>query len=87
LKPKYQKDGIVILGLFGSYAKDKATKFSDIDIAYELDYDKFSEHYKDGFSKLLRLEEIKDELEKKFKTKVDFVPNSNIDIVKDLVDV
>ena len=87
LKPKYQKEGVVILGLFGSYAKDTASKYSDIDIAYKLDYDKFSKHYKDGFSKLIRLEEIKKELEKEFKTKVDFVPNSNQDIQKDLISV
>ncbi|NPA74377.1 MAG: nucleotidyltransferase domain-containing protein [Epsilonproteobacteria bacterium] len=87
LKPKYQKEGVILLGLFGSYAKDKASKYSDIDIAYRLDYGKFSKYYKDGFSKLIRLEEIKKELEKEFKTKVDFVPNSNQDIQKDLISV
>ena len=32
LKPKLAKDGVTKLGLFGSYAKDKATTNSDIDI-------------------------------------------------------
>lgn len=33
LKPKYAKDGIIIQGLFGSYARDEASEGSDIDIA------------------------------------------------------
>lgn len=41
----------IILGLFGSYAKNKQTQFSDIDVAYTSDYDRFSLKYKDGFSK------------------------------------
>jgi predicted nucleotidyltransferase len=31
----YREYGIVTIGLFGSYAKDSATKDSDIDIFYE----------------------------------------------------
>ena len=85
LKPKYEKEGLVILGLFGSYAKNSADQFSDIDIAYRMDYNRFSKFYKDGFSKLLRLEEIKKELEQKMNAKVDFVPNSNKKIIKDLL--
>ena len=49
LKPKYEREGIVILGLFGSYAQNKQTPFSDIDIIYHLDYEKFSQKYQDGF--------------------------------------
>ena len=85
LKPKYEKEGLIILGLFGSYAKNSADQFSDIDIAYSMDYKRFSKFYKDGFSKLLRLEEIKKELEQKINAKVDFVPNSNKKIIKDLL--
>jgi predicted nucleotidyltransferase len=37
-KDKFYKEfGIVTLGLFGSYAKNSATKDSDIDIFYERD--------------------------------------------------
>ena len=36
LKPIYQKEGLEIVGLFGSYAKDNETEYSDIDIAYKL---------------------------------------------------
>ena len=57
LKPIYEKEGLILLGLFGSYAKDTQTQFSDIDIAYRLDYDKFSQKYIGGFAKLLRIDD------------------------------
>ena len=38
VKPLYQKEGLTILGLFGSFAKNCETKYSDIDIAYKIDY-------------------------------------------------
>ncbi|NCO00621.1 MAG: nucleotidyltransferase domain-containing protein [Epsilonproteobacteria bacterium] len=87
LKPTYEKEGLILLGLFGSYAKDTQTKFSDIDIAYKLDYDKFSLKYKDGFAKLLRIEDIKKELQTLFKTPIDLVPDTNKSILKDLISV
>ena len=85
LKPIYQNEGLEILGVFGSYAKETNTKYSDIDIAYKLDYDKFSRKYIGGFSKILRIDEIKDELKAIFKTEVDFVSDSNKKIMKDLI--
>ncbi len=85
LKPIYQNEGLEILGVFGSYAKDENTKYSDIDIAYKLDYEKFSKKYIGGFSKLLRINEIKDELQTIFKNEIDFVPDSNKKIMKDLI--
>ena len=66
-------------------AKETNTKYSDIDIAYKLDYDKFSKKYIGGFSKILRINEIKDELKAIFKTEVDFVSDSNKKIMKDLI--
>jgi len=85
LKPIYQKEGLILLGLFGSYAKNTQTKYSDIDIAYKLDYDKFSQKYKDGFSKILRIDDIKEELQKVFKIKIDFVPDNNKSLLKDII--
>jgi len=85
LKPRYEDEGLILLGLFGSYARDNQNNFSDIDIAYKLDYDKFSQKYKDGFSKLLRIDDIKSELQQTFKTKIDFVPDSNKELLKDIV--
>ena len=85
LKPIYEKEGLILLGLFGSYAKDTQTQFSDIDIAYRLDYDKFSQKYIGGFAKLLRIDDIKKELQDTFDTQVDFIPDSNKSIMKDLI--
>lgn len=34
LKPTYEEEGLILLGLFGSYAKDSQNNFSDIDIVY-----------------------------------------------------
>ena len=85
LKPAYKEEGLILLGLFGSYAKDTQTKFSDIDIAYELDYNKFSKKYTGGFAKLLRIDDIKKELQSIFHKPIDLVPNSNESIVKDII--
>jgi predicted nucleotidyltransferase len=85
LKPIYEKEGIILLGLFGSYAKNTQTKYSDIDIAYKLDYEKFSKQYIGGFKKLLRIDHIKKELEEQFQTKIDLVPNANKNILEDLI--
>ncbi|MGE4420297.1 MAG: nucleotidyltransferase family protein [Sulfurimonas sp.] len=85
LKPVYEQDGLIIVGLFGSYAKDTQNDFSDIDIAYKLNYDKFSKKYKDGFSKILKIDDIKEELQHLFKTKVDLVPDNNKALFKEIV--
>lgn len=85
LKPLYAQEGILLLGLFGSFAKETQNDFSDIDIAYTLDYERFSMKYKDGFSKLLRIDTIRNELQNRFKTKVDFIPNTNKMILKDII--
>ena len=87
LKPIYEKEGLLILGLFGSYARDTQTKFSDIDVAYKLNYAKFSLKYKGGFAKLLRIDEIKKELQAIFHTPIDLVPDTNKTILKELINV
>ena len=85
LKPIYQQEGLEIVGLFGSYAKDNETEYSDIDIAYKLNYEEFSKKYVGGFSKLLRIDSIRDELKTIFKKEIDFVPDSNKKILKDII--
>jgi uncharacterized protein len=85
LKPLYAQEGILLLGLFGSFAKETQNDFSDIDIAYTLDYERFSMKYQDGFSKLLRIDTIRNELQNRFKTKVDFVSDTNKSILKDII--
>ena len=73
MKKKYLSEGFEIVGIFGSYAKGNADKFSDIDIAYTLDFNTFDKQFKGGFSKILRIEEIKNELQKLLHLKVDLV--------------
>ncbi len=73
IKPLYEKEGLSIVGLFGSFAKDSSDLFSDIDIAYRIDHQLFSHKFKDGFSKILRIADIKSELESTFKRRVDFI--------------
>ena len=85
LKPHYAKEGLTIVWLFGSYARSEESKFSDIDIAYHINYAVFSKKQIGGFSKLLKLDEIRDELQSIFKTKVDLVSDSNKNILKDIV--
>jgi len=85
LKLSYKKDGIILLGLFGSYSRDMQNKFSDIDIAYEIDKDKFAQKYRGGFAKLLKIDNVKKELQSVFKKPVDLVSNSNKNILKDII--
>jgi predicted nucleotidyltransferase len=87
LKPRYEREGFILLGLFGSYAKETQTPYSDIDIAYTIDYQTFSQTYKDGFSKILRIEDIKHELQEELHAPVDLVPNSNPNIIEEMINV
>ena len=90
LKLKYKKDGINILGVFGSYAKGNQTNQSDIDIAYSLDESIFFQKYK-GFKSASKISEVKEELSKKLNNTIDLISihNSNkilaSQIKKDLI--
>jgi len=75
LKPLYFKDGLIIKGLFGSYARDEASLDSDIDILVEATPE-FAEKY--GFNAVGRLHEIKCELESIFAVKVDLADASGM---------
>jgi predicted nucleotidyltransferase len=70
-KIDFEQEGLTLLGLFGSYARGEEDSFSDIDIAYKIDHNKFFKD--DAFKKLLRIEEIKKELELNFHKKVDII--------------
>ena len=74
LKEIFLQDGIEIVGIFGSVARGEDNEFSDIDIAYKINYEKFFTKYQDGFSQILRLNEMKEISEKSLKRRVDFVP-------------
>jgi len=78
IKNKYQNEGFEIVGIFGSYAHGNADDFSDVDIVYSVDYSRFDQKFKGGFAKILRIEEIKEELQKRLHLKVDLISlNSN----------
>ena len=86
IKNRYHNEGFEIVGIFGSYAHGNADKFSDVDIAYSVDYSKFNQKFKGGFAKILRIEEIKEELQKLLHLKVDLISlNSNNDRFKQKV--
>ena len=76
LKPRFQKEGLLLLGLFGSYAQDKATDESDIDILYDVNKD-FLEKYK-GFASASKILEVQKELTDLFHTKVELTSPSGL---------
>ena len=80
LKSKLQKDGIVSIGLFGSFAKESADKDSDIDILIETS-DAFINKYR-GWDAFIYIDEnIREKISNKFHKKVDiFDKNSNSSI-------
>jgi len=84
-KAQFLDDGVEIVGIFGSFARNEQTSTSDIDIAYKLSKDKFFSKYS-GFKAVVKLSEIKEELSRKLKRKVDFISfeNSNKELVNNI---
>lgn len=74
LKPRYQQDGLILVGLFGSFSRGEEKSDSDVDIVYEIEKGKtFSmfkylkyladlEKYLDHKVDLVRAETIKSDL-------------------------
>ena len=71
LQPKYKEEGILLIGLFGSYAQQKENIESDIDILIETT-PKFMQKYK-GFRAFSKLDELKEDLKNTFKKEIDLV--------------
>lgn len=69
LKPNLQKEGISEIGLFGSFAKDEATIYSDIDIFIKTTK-AFREKYR-GFAGFSFLEDLRNNIAKHFNKEVD----------------
>lgn len=80
IKPKLSKDGIIKLGLFGSYAKDKNTPYSDVDIVIQTSKD-FTDKFI-GFKGIIYLDDLRIMLLEKFKTKVDLCDIASMDKAK-----
>ena len=69
LKIKYQKDGFIILGIFGSYTRGEETESSDIDILYEMTDEFYKKH--SGWNIFPVLDKIQGELENELHKHVD----------------
>ena len=75
-KEIFKKDGILLLGFFGSFARDEQKEDSDIDILIEIT-PKFLKTYQ-GFRGFSKLEEIKKILEDDFDLSVDIVDKKGL---------
>jgi predicted nucleotidyltransferase len=72
LKQNLITEGFELVGVFGSHGRGSEDIYSDLDIAYKIDHDQF--HKDNAFKKLLRINEIKREIELQSHKKVDIVP-------------
>jgi len=80
----YEPQGFKIVSIFGSFARNEADIFSDIDLTYKINHDKFFKD--DGFANLNKITEIKRDLERTFKRKVDLIPiNVTNKIIKEQI--
>lgn len=76
INPSIEKDGIQLLGLFGSYSRNEATENSDIDILIETT-PLFLEKNR-GLKAFLKLEELKNNLESIFAKKIDIIDKQGL---------
>ena len=76
LKPIFKKEDINLLGLFGSYSNGKEQSNSDIDILIETT-PAFLNKYR-GFKAHLKLDELKELLQKTFNKKIDFTDKQGL---------
>jgi predicted nucleotidyltransferase len=72
LKPRYAREGFVICGIFGSYARQDFDEHSDIDIAYRLEGERFFARFR-GLTAATRVREIGEELARALGKRVDLV--------------
>ncbi len=83
LKPELKKEGITLLGIFGSYARGDYTSQSDVDILYDIDDPKTFAQKFGGFAAFSHLEELKSMIAEKLNTKVDFVAKRGLNSVSE----
>ncbi|MBF0501376.1 MAG: nucleotidyltransferase domain-containing protein [Candidatus Riflebacteria bacterium] len=75
LKSRYQSEGFVILGVFGSFARGEENADSDIDLLYQIEAPFFL--HNSGFNALSRLDQIKHELMEALGRDVDIAPKNS----------
>lgn len=84
IKPALVSNGIITVGIFGSYAKNSANETSDIDIFYE-STNKFVEKFK-GWNAFVYLDEnLRNKLAQKFHKKIDLFDLNSDAAIKELV--
>jgi len=76
MQPTFKKEGVNLLGLFGSYSRDEAKEDSDIDILIETTSE-FSKMNR-GFSAYSKLNELKFLLQNTFDRNVDIVDKQGL---------
>jgi predicted nucleotidyltransferase len=76
-KKKFEPEGFIILGIFGSYSRSEENSDSDIDILYELSEEFLTSHA--GWDLYSRIEDIKQELEKSLGLHVDLANKNALD--------
>lgn len=81
LKPALQKEGIVEIGLFGSFAKDEATINSDIDIFIRTT-EAFWGKFEGGCEAAVFLDDFRVKIAKRFKKEVDLCDIARFDRAK-----
>ena len=75
-QPIFKQEDINLLGLFGSYARDEATKDSDIDILIETTPAFLTKHR--GWDAILKLDELKDILKQSLGKEIDIVDKQGL---------
>lgn len=76
IKPIYAKEGLLLLGIFGSYTRDEAEESSDLDILIETT-PLFLEKYK-GFKAFSKLDSLKADLKAIFHKEIDLVDKTGL---------
>jgi len=77
VKHKYEQEGFIVLGVFGSYARGEETLESDVDILYEFQEPFYSQYT--GWEAYGRLEVIRADIEKILGKKVDLADRDALD--------
>lgn len=73
LRSRFSRDGFVIVGVSGSYARGEETPQSDLDLLYEIPNPaEFAERH-GGFGSFSKILEIKHEIEKEIALSVDLI--------------
>ncbi len=71
IKLKYESEGFIILGIFGSYARGDETEESDIDILFEMTDEFYGKH--SGWNVFPVIDVIEKEFEEKLGKHIDLV--------------